>query len=131
VEGHAGVDALNEQDLAAFTSRASDGPVYMLNLLEFLPDGGAERYAEYGAAVAPVFERAGGKAVFAGQPAESLIGEGSWDLMVLVEYPTRQAFLDMVSSPEYQEIAHLRSEALRRSELRAMDAIDASELPGN
>jgi uncharacterized protein (DUF1330 family) len=78
-----------------------------------------------------MLERAGGKAAFAGQPAESLIGEGSWDLMVLVEYPTRQAFLDMVSSPEYQEIAHLRSEALRRSELRAMDPIDASELPGN
>ena len=31
----------------------------MLNLLEFLPDGGAERYAEYGEAVAPLFERPG------------------------------------------------------------------------
>ncbi len=61
---------------------------------------------------------------------ESLIGEGSWDMMLLVSYPTRQAFLDMVSSPEYQEIEHLRSEALVRSELRAMDALDPSELGG-
>jgi uncharacterized protein (DUF1330 family) len=126
-----GIDALNEEALGAFAGRATEGPVYMLNLLEFLPDGGAERYAEYGVAVAPVFERAGGKAIFAGQVAESLIGEGSWDMMVLAEYPTRQAFLDMVSSPEYQEIAHLRTEALARSELRAMDTVDTGQLSGN
>jgi hypothetical protein len=51
-------------------------------------------------------------------------------LLCLVSYPTRQAFLDMVSSAEYLEIAHLRSEALVRSELRAMDAIDADALGG-
>ena len=44
--------------------------------------------------------------------------------MLLVSYPTRQAFLDMVSSPEYQAIEHLRTDALVRSELRAMDAVD-------
>jgi uncharacterized protein (DUF1330 family) len=130
MERREGIDVPNQEAMTAFAGRASDGPVYMLNLLEFLPDGGAERYDEYGAAVAPLLERAGGQAIFAGRPAESLIGEGSWDLMLLVSYPTRQAFLDMVSSPEYQEIEHLRSEALARSELRAMDAVDAAELPG-
>jgi uncharacterized protein (DUF1330 family) len=80
-------------------------------------------------AMAAFTERAGGKPIFAGRPSESLIGEGSWDLMILVSYPTRQAFLDMVSSPEYQAISHLRTEALVRSELRAMDALDAS--PGS
>ncbi|MGA6949328.1 MAG: DUF1330 domain-containing protein [Solirubrobacterales bacterium] len=124
MERREGIDAPDQDAFAAFAGRASDGPVYMLNLLEFLPDGGAERYAEYGEAVAPLLERAGGKAVFAGRVAESLIGEGSWDLMLLVSYPSRQAFLDMVSSPEYQEIEHLRSQALGRSELRAMDALD-------
>ena len=130
MERREGIDAPNEQAMTAFAGRASDGPVYMLNLLEFAPDGGAERYGEYGAAVAPLLEKAGGKPVFAGRPTESLIGEGSWDMMLLISYPTRQAFLDMVSSPEYQEIEHLRSEALIRSELRAMDAVDAAELPG-
>ncbi len=124
-----GIDELHEEALGTFAGRAADGPVYMLNLLEFLPDGGAESYAEYGAAVAPMFEHAGGKAIFVGQVAESLIGEGSWDMMVLARYPTRQAFLDMVSSPEYQEIAHLRTEALVRSELRAIDAADVGQLP--
>ena len=130
MERRRGIDAPDEQAMAAFAGRAAEGPVYMLNLLEFVPDGGAERYAEYGAAVAPLLDRVGGKPVFAGRPSEHLIGEGSWDLMMVVSYPTRQAFLDMVSSPEYQEIEHLRSEALARSELRAMDALDASELPG-
>ena len=119
-------DAIDRPDpdaLAAFSKRATEGPVYMLNLLEFLPDGGAERYGEYGEAVAPLLEGVGGRPVFAGRPAESLIGEGRWDLVIVVEYPTRQAFLDMVSSPEYQAIAHLRSEALARSELRAMDEL--------
>jgi uncharacterized protein (DUF1330 family) len=130
MEAREGIDRLDEGALAAFAKRAADGPVFMLNLLEFLPDGGAERYAEYGAAVAPILEGVGGRPVFAGRPSESLIGSGSWNLVLVVEYPTRQAFLDMVTSPEYQAIAHLRSEALVRTELRAMDSLDADELPG-
>ena len=130
MERREGIDLPNEEAFAAFSERAAEGPVFMLNLLEFRPDGGAERYAEYGQAVAPLFARAGGKPIFAGRPSESLIGEGSWDLMVLVSYPTRQAFLDMISSSEYQAIEHLRTEALLRSELRAMDAIDAADLDG-
>jgi len=130
MEAGSGPDRINAEDMDAFTNRAGEGPVYMLNLLEFVPDGGAERYGEYGVAVAPLLQRVGGRPVFAGRPAEHLIGEGHWDLMVVVEYPTRQAFLDMVGSPEYGEIAHLRTEALRRAELRAMDSLDEGQLPG-
>ncbi len=122
-------EAVNDDAMAAFAKRAAEGPVFMLNLLEFLPDGGAERYGEYGAAVASLLAKVGGRPVFAARPAEHLIGEGHWDLMVVVEYPTRQAFLDMVSSEEYQAIAHLRTEALKRSELRAMDSFDGAGLP--
>ncbi len=56
-----------------------------------------------------------------------LLGEGRWDVVLLVEYPSRQAFLDMVGSAEYQEIAHLRTEALRKGELHPLDR--AEELP--
>lgn len=99
----------------------------MLNLLAFKPDGGQERYMEYGAAVAPLLEKAGGRIVWAGAPAPALLGDGSWDLVALVEYPTRQAFLEMIGSPAYQEIAHLRTEALTRGELHPMDP--AEDLP--
>jgi uncharacterized protein (DUF1330 family) len=115
-------EPLNQEGFAAFGERAGDGaPVVMLNLLAFRPEGGRERYEEYGAAVAPLLEKVGGRIAFLGEPAPPLLGDGSWDLVVLVEYPTRQAFLDMVASPEYRAIEHLRSEALTRGELHPMD----------
>ncbi len=115
-------ERLNEEGFAAFAERAGeDAPVVMLNLLAFHPEGGRERYEEYGAAVAPLLEKAGGRIVFFGEPASVLLGEDSWDLVVLVEYPTRQALLDMISSAEYQAIGHLRTEALTRGELHPMD----------
>lgn len=113
----------NRGGFTAFAARADDGsPVVMLNLLAFRPEGGRERYEEYGAAVAPLLEKAGGRIVWFGAPAAPLLGDGSWDLVVLVEYPTRQAFLDMVSSEGYRVIEHLRSEALVKGELHPMDA---------
>jgi uncharacterized protein (DUF1330 family) len=115
-------EQLNEAEFAAFAARAGeDAPVVMLNLLSFKPEGGRERYEDYGAAVAPLLEKVGGRIVFFGEPAPPLLGEGSWDLVVLVEYPARQAFLDMVGSSEYQAIGHLRTEALMRGELHPMD----------
>jgi uncharacterized protein (DUF1330 family) len=80
-----------------------------------------ERYEEYGEAVAPSLEKVGGRVVFMGALAPALLGEDSWDLAILVEYPSRQAFLDMIGSAEYQAIGHLRTEALVRGELHPMD----------
>ena len=45
--------------VAAIRDMAIDGPVTMLNLLRFNPDGGAEAYARYGAAAAPFLEMSG------------------------------------------------------------------------
>ena len=39
------------------------------------------------------------------------------DSALLVEYPTRQAFLDLIASADYQAIGHLRTEALEHGEL--------------
>ncbi len=115
-------ERLNQDGFAAFSGRAGEGaPVVMLNLLRFKPDGGAERYAEYGDAVAPLLEQVGGRIVWGGSSAEPLLGEDRWNLVLLVEYPSRQAFLDMIASPEYRAIGHLRTEALELGELHPMD----------
>lgn len=112
----------NTEGMTAFNEAAGEErPVTMLNLLRFQPDGGRERYAEYGAAVAPLLDGVGGRVVFVGESAPPLLGGDSWDLVALVEYPTRQAFLEMVGSSEYQVIAHLRTEALAAGELHPMD----------
>lgn len=122
-------ERINEAGFAALSERADDGsPVVMLNLLAFAPDGGKERYLEYGAAVAPLLDLAGGRIVFAGAASPTLIGEEGWDLVALVEYPSRRAFLEMIGSPEYQAIAHLRTEALAKGELHPLD--QAEDLPG-
>lgn len=115
-------ERLNQEGFTSFAARAGeDAPVVMLNLLAFKPEGGRERYQEYGEAVAPLLERAGARVVFLGNPASVLLGDASWDLVLLVEYPTRQAFLDMIGSPEYLAIAHLRTEALGKGELHPLD----------
>jgi uncharacterized protein (DUF1330 family) len=120
-------ERLNQDGFAAFAARAGEnGPVTMLNLLAFKPDGGKERYAEYGAAVAPCLEKVGGRIVFVGEPAAPLLGDNSWDMVALVEYPSRQAFLDMIGSEEYQAIGHLRTEALAKGELHPIAAAQLS-----
>ena len=115
-------ERLNPEGFAAYASRAGDGmPVVMLNLLRFRPEGGREHYEEYGAAVAPLLEKVGGRIHFVGQAGPPLLSGGPWDLVLLVEYPTRQAFLEMVGSEAYQAIAHLRTEALAEGELHPLD----------
>jgi uncharacterized protein (DUF1330 family) len=121
MEAGAGPEQLNEAGFADLSGRLDEGPVTMLNLLAFEPDGGRERYLEYGEAVLPLLERAGARVAFQGEAAKALIGEDSWDLVLLVEYPTRRAFVEMIASSEYQAIAHLRSEALARGELHPLD----------
>jgi uncharacterized protein (DUF1330 family) len=111
----------SEEGFADLLGRLDEGPVTMLNLLAFRPDGGRERYLEYGEAVTPLLEKAGGRLLFQGAASPALLGEGSWDLVLLVEYPTRRAFLEMIQSPEYQAIAHLRTEALAKGELHPLD----------
>lgn len=121
MDGSVTPEPVNQEGFADFSDRLGEGPVTMLNLLAFKPDGGRERYAEYGVAVLPLLEKAGGRVVFQGEAAPALLGGESWDLVLLVEYPTRGAFVEMIQSPEYQAIAHLRTEALARGELHPLD----------
>jgi uncharacterized protein (DUF1330 family) len=115
-------EPLNREGLAAFARRCDDdSPVVMLNLLRFEPSDGRERYAEYGAAVAPLLEEAGGRVVFAGTSDIALLGETCWDMVLLVEYPSREAFLDLIGSAEYQQIGHLRTQALVEGQMHPLD----------
>ena len=37
-----------------------------------------------------------------------------WDAVILVEYPSRQAFLEMTSSPKYEDVSKDRTAGPRR-----------------
>jgi len=86
------------------------GAVVMVNLVRFRPrsaDGngtGWDAYRRYSRAVMPLITARGGTVIWAGQPeavafgAEKTLG---WDYIVLVRYPSRASFLDMMTSEEY------------------------------
>lgn len=108
-------------------------PVVMLNLLKFLaqakypasagqaPCTGAEAFQRYVRAVTPLIAACGGERLWQGSQAAMLIGpqDKQWHLAVLVRYPSVQAFMDMISSTEYQKIALHRDAALEDSRLIA------------
>jgi uncharacterized protein (DUF1330 family) len=94
----------------------------MLNLLRFKEraDGagegssGEEAYLRYAARMREIVERAGGRFLFAGRADSQFLGRSdvSFHAIGLVEYPSRQAFLNLVTSPEVQEIGAYRSAGL-------------------
>lgn len=109
-------------ELDAFLTDRQDEPVVMLNLLRFQPDGGRERYAEYLAKAQPHAEAAGAEVVFLGYGEAALIAEAGqdWDAVLLVRYPSRRAFGQMVMDPAYQPLAEIRAGALVESVLQPM-----------
>lgn len=107
-------------DIKQLLAEDPGGPVVMLNLLRFKQPGGAESYAAYSEAAAPYLAEYGGKLLYAGDGATALVAEDgqSWDAVLVVRYPSRQAFVDMVTDPGYQSITHLRTAALDEAVLQ-------------
>ncbi len=124
------MDAKTMEEFAA--SPGGDGPIVMVNLLRYreeanyaagsaeAPCSGREAYHQrYAAGVVPLIHAAGGRPIWSGRASFApLAPKGErWDEVVLVEYPSRRAFLGMVTSPAYQAVARHRSAALLDSRL--------------
>ena len=107
------------EQLKEVSELPDEGPVVMLNLLKFKPNGGAESYVKYARATEKIINDLGGQLVYLGRAEASVIGRDEWDLVMLVRYPSRAAFLKMGMDPKYQETAHFRTEALTDSRLIA------------
>lgn len=115
------------QQIAGFSEAELDGPIVMLNLLRFKEsagDGaqgltGEEAYRRYGEAVAENLARVGGTLLHLARCSATVIGPESerWDLLALVNYPSRAAFLEMVGDPDFQAKHALRTAALEDSRL--------------
>jgi len=108
-------------DLKRFLDEDPGGPVVMLNLLKFRPDGGRESYLEYARSFQPFAGRVGAEVLYVGDCSTTLVAPEphDWDAVLVVRYPSREAFSRMVADPEYQEITHLRTEALSQAVLQA------------
>ena len=115
-------------DLKRYLAEDPGGPVVMLNLLRFVPDGGRERYAQYVEHFRRTSAPHGAQVVYAGEGSTALVAEPgqSWDAVLLVRYPSRQAFSDMVRDPAYGEGTSLRTQALEEAVLQATTPWDAT-----
>lgn len=108
-------------DLKRFLAEdSSGGPIVMLNLLRFR-DGGRPGYQEYARRIVPFLDQVGAELVYIGDCSTALVAPDAhdWDAVLLVRYPSREAFSRMVANPEYQEITRLRTEALEEAVLQA------------
>jgi uncharacterized protein (DUF1330 family) len=113
------------QQFAALAARPADTPVVMVNLLQFKQAGGLERYLQYGREVAPHLDRVGATIRYGGTAPAVIIGQGQqpwWDAILIVEYPTPAAFIEMVTDPDYAKAHEHRAAALERGDLIATSA---------
>jgi uncharacterized protein (DUF1330 family) len=109
------------KDLKRYLQEDPGGPVVMLNLLRFRV-GGRESYERYAAALETTFlPKYGAEVLYAGDGSTPLVAESGqdWDAVLLVRYPSRSAFSQMVADPDYQEVTGLRSGALQEAVLQA------------
>ncbi|WP_246697789.1 DUF1330 domain-containing protein [Rhizobium sp. G21] len=98
--------SLSPTALDHFFAEPDDSAVVMLNLLQFHPDGGRERHLEYLKLAEPILARFGARILFRGKGLPALTAgdlEG-WDAVMLVQYPRRSAFQDMIADPDYQKV---------------------------
>jgi uncharacterized protein (DUF1330 family) len=102
------------EDIQRLLAEAGDQPIVMLNLLRYAEEGGRETYAEYAAKTQPFLEGIGGELLYAGDCGLALVAPASheWDTVLLVRYPSPQAFLEMVSNPDYLKVTEIRTRAL-------------------
>lgn len=122
----------SKEIFALFKDLPRDAPIHMLNLIRLKPqatyeDGrkatGAEAYAAYGRESGPVFRRLGGQQLWIGKPELMLIGpqEEAWDIAFIAEYPTGQAFIDMLRDPVYREAVKHRTAGVADSRLLRLE----------
>ena len=93
-----------DEALRALASNPDEDRVVMLNLLKFNGKEGAKSYDRYVENVSKILEERGARIVYAGKATELVVGDETWDAIVLVEYPSRKVFVEMVNNPEYLKV---------------------------
>jgi uncharacterized protein (DUF1330 family) len=105
-----GVDLLNVEGLKALEHR---GPIVMLNLMRFRErsldgDGsGWDAYLRYSALTVPMIKARGGTLLWTGDAKAVALGPqdgNAWDYLALVNYPSLAAFIDMMTSADYETL---------------------------
>jgi uncharacterized protein (DUF1330 family) len=122
------------EQIAALLASTETGPVVMVNLLKFkdradAPDtgmSGIDAYAKYAKEMVGIVESGGGRMIWSGRVTGMVLGESDvdFDMIALVEYPSRQAFAQVVGDARVQQIAVHRAAGLNGQWLIAATAAD-------
>jgi uncharacterized protein (DUF1330 family) len=105
------VDLLNIEGLE---ETEHQGPIVMVNLMRFRDrslDGqgsGWDAYLRYSALTVPMIKARGGTLLWTGEAKAVALGPqagNQWDYLALVYYPSLAAFIDMMTSPDYQTLS--------------------------
>jgi len=109
-------------DLEAFRKGDDGRPFVLVQLLRFT-EGGRDKYLQYSATAQPILRALGAQVLYAGECVKPLVaGEGqAWDAVVVVRYPSRSAYVQMLGDPGFRAIADLRRAALREAVYLPMD----------
>jgi uncharacterized protein (DUF1330 family) len=107
------------EQLEALVRSNAPGPFAMITLLRFKEiaasgERGEHAYARYLARAIPHAEKVGAHMLWYGDASQVFVGSASeaYDRALIVEYPSRSAFRDMLQMPEYAASLALRDEAL-------------------
>jgi uncharacterized protein (DUF1330 family) len=105
------VDLLNVTGLQSLDQQK---PVVMVNLMRFREhsldgDGsGWDAYLRYSALTVPMIKARGGTLLWTGESEMVALGEAQgnqWDYVALVHYPSVAAFIDMMTSADYENLS--------------------------
>ncbi|MCM0612201.1 DUF1330 domain-containing protein [Marinobacter sediminum] len=120
-----------EQLQKVLADTPKDQPIVMLNLLRFREQAnykdestdrtGREAYSLYLKEAADCVKAVGAEVIWSGHSVGSLIAppDESWDQVLLVRYPSIDAFMAMIETPEYKGVVKHRTAAIRDSRLVA------------
>ena len=140
MDGHVDPD---REAWGIFKSLPRDTPIQMLNLVRLKPRAeypedhpdhgkdltGLDAYRAYGRTTAAIFQRLGGRQIWAGRPQVMVTGpqDEAWDLAFIAEYPNSAAFLAMISDPDYREFVKHRTAGVADSRLLRLDPLEPGE----
>ena len=120
----------NKERIDELMKGPADQPVVMVNLLKFKERAdesegdasGQVAYGRYAEQMRKVVESQGGRFIWAGRVDSQVIGEDGdpeFDVVALVEYPSRQKFIEIATSDHVGEIGKHRSAGLEMQWLLA------------
>lgn len=119
------IDPTREQ-IKALATLAHSGKIVMINLLKFKKNvevagktySGKELYQEYAKKASPFIQEANAKVLWQGHFLGQVIApkdDVQWDEAVLVEYPSKKHFLEMIQSPGYP--SQIRTQSIEDARL--------------